>query len=117
MEASTNMLKGLRKLGFKIFLDDFGTGYAALGYLKRLPINYIKIDQSFVAKCVSNKQDAGIIEAIIAMAHNLDLKVVAEGVEKKSQLNFLLARKCDMAQGDYFSPPLPAEKITSILLR
>ena len=96
----------LKELGIQISLDDFGTGYSSLGYLKRLPINELKIDKSFVQDIETDKNDAILVETIISMAHHLKLKIVAEGVETKEQLNFLKRNKCDAYQGYYFSKPL-----------
>ena len=90
METSTKMLKEVRALGFKTSLDGFGTGYASLNYLKQLPVDYIKIDHPLVVGSVTNTQDAGIVQAIIAVAHHLHIKVVAEGGENDSQLRFFL---------------------------
>jgi EAL domain-containing protein (putative c-di-GMP-specific phosphodiesterase class I) len=108
-------LVNLTKLGVKLSIDDFGTGYSSLTYLKKLPVNKIKIDRSFISHLSSNADDMAIVLSILTMAHQMDLVVIAEGVEKKEQLNFLAENKCDMMQGYYFSRPMPAEDITRIL--
>ena len=115
METSTKMLKEVRALGFKTSLDGFGTGYASLNYLKQLPVDYIKIDHPLVVGSVTNTQDAGIVQAIIAVAHHLHIKVVAEGVENDSQLRFLRKQNCDMVQGHFYSASEPGEKVIKLL--
>jgi EAL domain-containing protein (putative c-di-GMP-specific phosphodiesterase class I) len=102
---SAEILRGLRELGVGVSLDDFGTGYSSLSYLKTLPVDTVKLDQSFVRDVTTDRGDAAIASAIIAMAHNLGLRVVAEGVERPSQLETLRALGCDAAQGFLFAPP------------
>jgi diguanylate cyclase (GGDEF)-like protein/PAS domain S-box-containing protein len=114
-ELSISALNDLKKLGVRLSMDDFGTGYSSLNYLKRFPIDRIKIDQTFVRDVTLESNDAAIAAAIIAMAHSLQLTVVAEGVETTAQLEFLRAQRCDEMQGYLFSPPLPAEDFERLL--
>ncbi len=101
-------MHAIRRLGVTLSLDDFGTGYSSLSYLKRFPIDTLKIDRIFIRGVEDNKDDAAIISAVIDLAHSLRLKVVAEGVEKESQLAFLRENGCELLQGFYFSQPIPA---------
>ena len=94
-------------MGISISIDDFGAGYSSLSYLKRFPIDRVKIDRSFIKGLPLDDDDAAITQAIIAMAHGLKLKVIAEGAETREQLSFLRAHECDEMQGFYFSKPLP----------
>jgi diguanylate cyclase (GGDEF)-like protein len=110
-------LNKLKKAGVLLAMDDFGTGYSSLSYLKRLPLDTLKIDRSFVSDLENNKDDAAICAAIIAMAHNLDLKVVAEGVETRAQREYLRTQRCDKIQGFLISKPLPAAELEKRFLR
>jgi EAL domain-containing protein (putative c-di-GMP-specific phosphodiesterase class I) len=105
----------LRALGVRLAIDDFGTGYSSLSYLKRFPVHCVKIDQAFIRGLNEGAEDAAITKAIIAMAHSLDLKVVAEGVEDCQQLEFLRAQGCDEVQGYLISRPVEADVLGGIL--
>lgn len=105
----------LRNLGVKLAIDDFGTGYSSLSYLKRFPVDYVKIDQTFIRDLSPGSEDAAITRAIIAMAHSLELKVVAEGVETQEQMDFLKSQHCDELQGYLISRPVPAEQFALLL--
>lgn len=111
IEKSSSILDDLRHTGLQIAVDDFGTGYSSLAYLKRLPINSIKIDRSFVRDVTVDPDDAAITRTIISMGHNLGLRVVAEGVETEEQLNFLRESNCDEVQGFLIATPLPPSDI------
>ncbi|MEQ6342822.1 MAG: EAL domain-containing protein [Gammaproteobacteria bacterium] len=115
-ETAITTLNALDAMGIDISIDDFGTGYSSLGYLKRLPINTLKIDRSFVSDIPADHDDAAIAMAIIAMAHNLGIRVVAEGVETAEQRVFLVEHHCDAMQGYYFSRPLPADEAARLLV-
>ena len=112
---SIKVLKQLTAMGLHTSIDDFGTGYSSLGSLTQLPINSLKIDRTFVKEIESDNNAHSIIKAIIAMAHNLNMEVVAEGVETEGQLSFLHSNQCDKIQGYLFSPPLPAEEFIQLL--
>ncbi|MDO8413363.1 MAG: EAL domain-containing protein, partial [Gallionellaceae bacterium] len=112
---SLELLSELRAMGLSIAIDDFGTGYSSLSYLKRFPINTLKIDRSFINDVTRNSDDAAITNAIIAMSHNLKLRVIAEGVETPDQLAFLKAQHCDEAQGYLFSRPISGEDFLALL--
>lgn len=108
-------LSELDKMGIKLSIDDFGTGYSSLDYLKRLPVDELKIDRSFVVDMTTNKNDAAIVRSTIDLAHNLGLNVVAEGVEDQVALDLLKEMNCDAMQGYFTSRPLPAEKVSEFL--
>src|SRR5581483_10246406 len=114
-ELTSSNLKQLRKMGVRITIDDFGTGYSSLSYLKRFPVNNLKIDRSFVRHCITNEHDASITRTIVSMAHSLNLKVIAEGVETDQQLSFLASLGCNAAQGYFIAQPMPAERLESWL--
>jgi EAL domain-containing protein (putative c-di-GMP-specific phosphodiesterase class I) len=111
----TATLEALTSIGVQIVLDDFGTGYSSLAYLTRLPIDTLKVDRAFVEGLGTEDRGSAVTEAIIAMARALSLGVIAEGVETESQVNELKRLGCELAQGFYFSEPLPAERITRLL--
>jgi EAL domain-containing protein (putative c-di-GMP-specific phosphodiesterase class I)/CheY-like chemotaxis protein len=114
-DEAVAMLNNLKALGITISVDDFGTGYSSLSYLKRFPLDTLKIDRSFVRDIMVNADDAAIARAIVSMAHSLNLKVVAEGVETVEQLGFLRANRCDQIQGYLFSKPLAADACSALL--
>ncbi len=116
VEENIETLQALNALGIRIAIDDFGTGYSSLSYLKRLPVDILKIDRSFVSELPDSRDGAAIVEAIVAMARSLGLHIVAEGVETAVQLEFLQERKCDEIQGYYFSRPLPVEQFEQLVL-
>lgn len=116
-EANIQMLHELKAMGVRLAIDDFGTGYSSLSYLKRFSLDELKIDRSFMSGVPSDRDNAAIASAIIALAHNLGLKVVAEGIESRDQLKFLKAKLCDEFQGYLFSRPLPKEEFKRLLQR
>lgn len=115
IEHTIVLLKELSRRGIGIAIDDFGTGYSSLNYLKKLPIHRLKIDQSFIKDIASDPDDRAIIMAVTAMAHNMKLSVIAEGVETEEQLSFLSEAHCDEAQGYFLNKPLPAEKFAELI--
>lgn len=116
-ELAISALQRLRQHGIRISVDDFGTGYSSLNYLKLLPANYLKIDQSFIQGIGTSFSDEKIIRAIVQLAHSLDLKVIAEGIETREQLLFLQALKCDYGQGFYFCRPVEKDQIGPLFQR
>ncbi len=109
-EARAKMLR-LRERGVRFSLDDFGTGYSSLSYIKRLPLDQLKIDQSFVRDLLVDEASAAIVASIIALARSLELEVIAEGVETEAQRDWLIAHDCHAFQGYLFSRPLPLEQL------
>ena len=107
-EVSMDTLKHLNAMGIRLSVDDFGTGHSSLAYLKRLPINEIKIDKSFIKDICKDSNDTLIVQATIDLGHNLGLTVVAEGVENQDVYDRLAGLGCDIAQGYFISPPIPS---------
>src|SRR5208337_2976455 len=114
-EHTVANINRLAEMGVNISIDDFGTGYSSLSYMKRLPIQKLKIDQSFIRDIATDPDDRAIITAVTSMAHNMNMKVIAEGVETEDQLSFLRETHCDEAQGYLFSRPLPAEEFWELV--
>jgi len=114
-EPIITLLYGMKGLGLKLLVDDFGTGYSSLSYLKRFPLNTLKIDQSLIQGLSSNSNDESMTVGIIAMAHSLQMRVVAEGVETLEQLEFLRRKGCDDVQGFYYSKSLPLQELKVFL--
>lgn len=117
IEASIAKLRAIRELGATISIDDFGTGFSSLAYLARLPIGTVKIDRSFVVRMTSSADDMSIVSTIIALAHSMNMKVIAEGVETREQLKVLRLLNCDEVQGFLFSPAVPSEDFVGLLRR
>lgn len=117
IEGSAAVLLAIKQTGVSISIDDFGTGYSSLGYLKKLPIDTLKIDRSFISDLENNPDDATIVAATIALAHNLDLEVIAEGVVNNAQITFLAHHHCDAAQGFFYGQPMAGEEMTHLLGR
>ncbi len=115
IDNAISISEQLRALGVRLAIDDFGTGFSSLSYLKRFPVDYVKIDRSFISEVEHSTQDAAITRAIIAMVHSLERRVVAEGVETQAQMDFLKANLCDEIQGYLLSPPVPAEQFAELL--
>ncbi len=116
-DDTIRVLKKFKAMGLKISIDDFGTGYSSLSYLKQFPIDSLKVDRSFIQNVTTNPDDAAITTAVILMGHSLKLNVVAEGVETESQLSFLQVLQCNEVQGFLFSPPVPADRMETMLSR
>jgi EAL domain-containing protein (putative c-di-GMP-specific phosphodiesterase class I) len=110
-------LPAIKDLGVAVAMDDFGTGYSSLGYLRRFPIDRLKIDRSFVRGIPAEPGDAAICSAILAMAESMGLAVTAEGVEERAQLDFLRERRCQLIQGHLVSPAVPAAAIPGLVER
>jgi EAL domain-containing protein (putative c-di-GMP-specific phosphodiesterase class I) len=117
LEAAIAVLLQLKSTGIQLGIDDFGTGYSSLSYLYRLPIDTLKIDRSFVSRMGAHGEDSEIVGTIVALAHNLKLDVIAEGVETPEQLAQLQALRCEYGQGYYFSRPVPAEAASGLIAR
>jgi EAL domain-containing protein (putative c-di-GMP-specific phosphodiesterase class I) len=115
VEFAKRSLKRLKEFGVKIAIDDFGTGYSSLAYLKFLPVDFLKIDTSFVRDIDRDPDDRAIVNAIIQLAKNLGLRTVAEGIEKEIHLEILKDMGCDMGQGFLFSKPMPEEELIKLL--
>ena len=115
LDLAVLTLNELSALGTQILLDDFGAADSSLASLKRFPVKTLKLDRSLVAGVATDSADAAITAAIIAMAHTLNMRVIAEGMETQDQLAFLRSRQCDAIQGNMFSQPLPAEGMTKLL--
>jgi len=111
VETAIHLLRELKAIGIQLAIDDFGTGYSSLSYLKRYPIDRLKVDKAFVQDITTNFQDAAITKAVIAMGNNMDLRVIAEGVETEGQLNYLMEKQCHEVQGYYLSKPIPAQEV------
>jgi len=110
-EKTIKKLSAIDKMGARISIDDYGTGYSSLSYLKKLPVDELKIDKSFVMQMDKDENDAIIVRSTIDLAHNLGLKVVAEGVENQEILDLLSELGCDVAQGFYLSRPMPSDQV------
>jgi EAL domain-containing protein (putative c-di-GMP-specific phosphodiesterase class I) len=116
MDIVIKHLNELRKIGVRIALDDFGTGYSSLNYLKLFPINYIKLDRSFINAINDNEVNMLLIKNILALAHDLEFEVVAEGIETMEQLEFLQKHLCETGQGYLFSKPVPIDQMNEMLI-
>ncbi len=114
-EATVGVLDAFKTLGVQLTIDDFGIGYSSLSYLKKIPIDTLKIDQSFVQDITANPKDATVVSAVISMGHSLKRRVIAEGVETPDQLAFLQAERCSEAQGYYFDRPMVAARFGKLL--
>jgi|GEM_PF-441477 len=115
IDNTIKKIESLRNLGIRFAIDDFGTGYSSLAYLKRLPLDILKVDKSFVQDICTDANDASIVATIISMARHLDLEVIAEGVENELELEFLFKNHCNIFQGFYFNKPMPIDKLYKVL--
>ena len=115
-DEAIKLLNQISDKGIKLAIDDFGTGYSSLAYLKRLPINKLKIDQAFIRNLPDDDEDSAITKAVIALSKSLNLKVIAEGVETKEQKDFIVENGCENIQGYYYSKPVPEDEMKIILL-
>jgi EAL domain-containing protein (putative c-di-GMP-specific phosphodiesterase class I) len=111
LDKTVEVLSELKRLGFPLAIDDFGTGYSSFAYLRRFPIDELKIDRVFVDNMTESLQDKQIVQSIIDLAHNFGLPVVAEGVERLETLQALAAMECEQIQGYYFAKPMPAQEL------
>ena len=114
-DSSFKLLADIKALGVRLSIDDFGTGYSSLAYLQQLNVDKLKVDMSFVRDMTTNRGNASIVKAVIALGHSLGLEVIAEGVESPEQLRDLRALQCDTMQGYLVSRPLPVEEMTHFL--
>ena len=114
---ATDVLQRLHDLGVRLSIDDFGTGYTSMAYLRRLPVDELKVDRSFVTSMTSNEHDAVLVRTAIDLGHNLGLTIVAEGVENAGHVAALRALDCDIAQGYHYARPMPAADLTALLER
>jgi EAL domain-containing protein (putative c-di-GMP-specific phosphodiesterase class I) len=117
VDAAIETLRELKALGVRVAVDDFGTGYSSLSYLKRFPVDYLKIDRSFVNGLGEDLEDRGIVATVVDLAHTLGLEAVAEGVETAEQMAHLQQLHCELAQGFYFHRPLPAADVSKLLVQ
>jgi EAL domain-containing protein (putative c-di-GMP-specific phosphodiesterase class I) len=118
LQASSSVIDRMlkyRQAGIQVSLDDFGTGYSSMAYLQKFHIDYLKIDQSFVRNMATNPADRAIVRSIIVMAHELGLKVIADGIETHEQRDLLAQAKCDFGQGFFFSQAIPPEQMEALL--
>jgi diguanylate cyclase (GGDEF)-like protein/PAS domain S-box-containing protein len=115
VDRIADVLQEFKSLGISVAIDDFGMGYSSLNFLKRFPIDMLKIDKSFIADVFTNPDDASIVQSVISLGHNMHMKIIAEGIETQAHLHFLKERNCDLGQGFYFSPPLEADEMTKVL--
>jgi EAL domain-containing protein (putative c-di-GMP-specific phosphodiesterase class I) len=115
LEEAIKVLRKMRSMGLQLSLDDFGTGYSSLTYLKKLPMNMVKLDKEFINNIFSSDQDKIVVESVIKLIKDLKLKIVAEGIETKEQLDFLKNNQCDFGQGYYFSKPVSKDKCIHII--
>ena len=116
-EESIKVLNQIKDIGVELAVDDFGTGYSSLAYLKKLPIDKLKIDRAFIKDLPDDDEDAGITRAVIALAKSLNLKLIAEGVETQEQKDFIVDNGCHNIQGYFYSKPIPADEMRAFLTR
>jgi EAL domain-containing protein (putative c-di-GMP-specific phosphodiesterase class I) len=114
-ESAVEILRDIKSSGIGLSIDDFGTGYSSLAYLSKLPIDTLKIDRTFISDIINNHEDAAITRAVIVLAHELDLKVIAEGVETFDQLDLLVKNGCDQIQGYLFSKPVTSDECAALI--